>query len=271
MKERLLLLYRLNNIDRELHELYSLRGDIPAKIDDLNAEKKELDDRTAEIQTQLGEILAGEKNVMLQNDELLEKMEKNDELLRSGGVRSNKEYDALAREIDDAKLKIQANERSLKEDKSGQKTALENEIILIKVQLEEVNTELEQNQRELEELTKQTGEEEKELSSQRDEILPKIEAEDKEYYDRISKVRFGEAIAVVRKGSCLGCYSSIPPQKAIEIRMAEKFYACESCGIFNFKELITITASAKLEQNKNFHRRRIKRQPRRSRNRGYYL
>jgi len=240
MKERLLLLYKLNGIDRELHELYSLRGDIPSKIDDLNAEKKELDVRTAEIQGQLNELLNNEKNIQLENDTLLEKMEKNDQILRSGSLKSNKEYDALAREIDDAKAKIQANEKSLKEGDSEQKAALENEMMLIKGQLDDVNAELEQNQRELEELTKQTGEEEKELSSKREEILSKIEAEDIEYYDRISKVRFGEAIAVVRKGSCLGCYSSIPPQKAIEIRMAEKFYACESCGrILIAEELIT--------------------------------
>lgn len=239
MKERLLLLYRLNRMDRELNELYSLRGDIPARIEDLNAEKKELDDRTAEVQSLLNEVMAAEKNILEENDALLVKMEKNDELLRSGGVKSNKEYDALAREIDDAKIKIHANEKILKDDSAGQKAALENEIILIKGQLEDVHEELKQNRRELEELTKQTREEEKELNSQRDEILTKIEAEDKEYYDRISKVRFGEAIAVVRKGSCLGCYSSIPPQKAIEIRMAEKFYACESCGrILIAEELI---------------------------------
>lgn len=239
MKERLLLLYRLNRIDRELNELYSLRGDIPARIEDLNAEKKELDDRTVEVQSLLNEVIAAEKNILENNDALLIKMEKNDELLRSGGVKSNKEYDALAREIDDAKIKIHTNEKILKDESAGQKAALENEIILIKGQLEDVHAELEQNRGELEELTKQTREEEKELSSQRDEILANIEAEDKEYYDRISKVRFGEAIAVVRKGSCLGCYSSIPPQKAIEIRMAEKFYACESCGrILIAEELI---------------------------------
>ena len=49
VKERLILLYKLNQIDKELNELFSLRGDIPAKIEDLTAEKKELDDRVAEL------------------------------------------------------------------------------------------------------------------------------------------------------------------------------------------------------------------------------
>jgi predicted nucleic acid-binding Zn-ribbon protein len=240
MKERILQLYKLNQVDKELHELISLRGDIPGKIEDLNSEKNELDERATELQRELDAITTAENSVIEENDHLLEKIEKNDELLRSGAVKSNKEYDALAKEIDDAKAKINENEKASKEDNSARKSAIENELILIAGQLEDVNVELEQNSKELEELTKQTGEEETELNSQREEIIKKIEPEDIAYYDRISKVRFGEAVAIVRKGSCLGCYSSIPPQKTIEIRMAEKFFACESCGrILIAEEMIT--------------------------------
>jgi predicted nucleic acid-binding Zn-ribbon protein len=240
MKERILQLYKLNQVDRELHELISLRGDIPGKIEDLNSEKKQHDERTAELKRELEEIISAENNVAEENDHLLEKIEKNDELLRTGAVKSNKEYDALAKEIEVAKAKIKDNEKASIDDNSARKAAIENELVLIEGQLEDVNVELEQNLKELEELTKQTGEEEKELTSQREEILKSIEPEDFSYYDRISKVRFGEAVAVVRKGSCLGCYSSIPPQKTIEIRMAEKFFACESCGrILIAEELIT--------------------------------
>lgn len=240
MKERLLHLYRLNHLDKELHELYSLRGDIPSKIEDLNAEKNELDERAEELKEELTEIETAENNVQAENDALLVKMEKNDELLRSGAVKSNKEYDALAKEIEDAKSKILSNEKASKDDNSGRKAAIENELILINGQLDEINDELEHNKKELEEVSKQTVEEEGELKQQREEILKLIDSEDLEYYNRISKVLYGEAIAVVRKGSCLGCYSSIPPQKAIEIRMAEKFYACESCGrILIAEETIT--------------------------------
>ncbi len=240
MKERILRLYNLNKIDRELSELISLRGDIPARIDDLSSEKKQLDARANELRGELDEINSSESNVQSENDELLKKIEKNDELLRSGAVKSNKEYDALAKEIDDAETKIKDNEKAAKEDNSARKAAIENELVLIAGQLEDVNVELDQNLKELEELTRQTGEEEKELTSQRDELLKDIDPEDLAHYDRISSVKYGEAVAVVRKGSCLGCYSSIPPQKAIEIRTADKFYSCESCGrILIAEELIT--------------------------------
>ena len=146
----------------------------------------------------------------------------------------------MAKEIEDAKTKIEENERTLKDGFSKRKEELKNELMLIRGQLDEVNDELEQNSKELDELSKQTEEEEKELVGKREEILPQIPTEDIEFYERINKVKYGEAIAVVRKGSCLGCYSSIPPQKTIEIRMAERFYNCESCGrILIAEELIT--------------------------------
>jgi uncharacterized protein len=240
VKERLLLLYKLNQVDKELNELISLRGDIPERIDDLTSEKKELDSRVTALQTELDDIFNVEKSSQDENEKLLEQIVKDDTVLRSGSLKNNKEYDAMAREIENAKTKIEENEKKIKDGFTGKKESLKNELTLIRGQLEEINEELEQNSKELEELTKQTEEEEKELIGKREEIVPQIPAEDMEFYDRINKVKYGEAIAVVRKGSCLGCYSSIPPQKTIEIRMAEKFYNCESCGrILIAEELIT--------------------------------
>lgn len=240
VKERLLLLYKLNQIDKELNELLSLRGDIPERIEDLAAEKKELDERMVELQGELDGIFSIEKTTSEENDKLLEKIEKDDEVLRSGSLKSNKEYDAMAREIEDAKIKIQENEKKLKEGYSTRKDELKNELSLIRIQLDEINDDLEQNTKQLEELSKQTEEEEKELLGKKDEIAGQVPAEDMEFYNRINKVKYGEAVAIVRKGSCLGCYSSIPPQKAIEIRMAERFYNCESCGRILIAEEIII-------------------------------
>jgi uncharacterized protein len=230
MKERLLLLYKLHRIDRELQELYALRGDIPEKIDELVTQKNKMEDDFNSMQEQLKEIKTIEEKAQAENDKLLEKIEKNDELLRSGSVKSNKEYDALAREIDNAKAKIDENERILKEEHSDKKQDLAFHIGGLKVQLDEIREEIEINQSELNELSRQTKEEEAELKGQREELLPKIGPEDMETYNRINDSRFGEAMALVRKGSCLGCYSSIPPQRVIEIKMANRIFHCESCG-----------------------------------------
>jgi len=230
MKERLLLLFRLHKIDRELQELFALRGDIPEKIEQLNAQKLKMEEQFNSMQQQLDEINKIEQQAEVDNNRLLEKIEKNDEVLRSGNVKSNKEYDALAREIEDAKSKIESNEKSLSEEYSNTKQDLAFQLGGLKVQLAEVNEEIEINTSELDELTRQTREEEAELKKQREELLPRIKHEDLETYNRINDSRFGEAMALVRKGSCLGCYSSIPPQRVIEIRTADRLFHCESCG-----------------------------------------
>ncbi|HEY3251303.1 MAG TPA: C4-type zinc ribbon domain-containing protein [Ignavibacteria bacterium] len=240
MKERLLLLYRLHRIDRELQELYALRGDYPEKIQELSSQKTSLEEQYQSLQTQLAEINKIEEQVEEENDRLLAKIEKNDDILRSGSVKSNKEYDALSREIDDAKSKIKENERAVKEEYLGRKQDLTFHIGGLKVQIDEVREDLEINQAELDELTRQTEEEEKELKLQREELAPKISPQDLETYNRINDSRFGEAMAVVRKGSCLGCYSSIPPQRVIEIRMADRLFHCESCGRILIAEELTL-------------------------------
>jgi len=230
MKERLLLLFKLHRIDRELQELYALRGDIPEKIEELVAQKNKMEDDFNSMHEQLKEIKKIEEKAQIENDKLLVKIEKNDEILRSGSVKSNKEYDALAREIDNAKAKIEENEKLLKEEHSDKKQDLAFHIGGLKVQLDEIREEIEINQGELNELTRQTREEEAELKGKREELLPLIIPEDMETYNRINDSRYGEAMALVRKGSCLGCYSSIPPQRVIEIKMANRIFHCESCG-----------------------------------------
>jgi predicted nucleic acid-binding Zn-ribbon protein len=230
MKQRLLLLYKLSRIDKELNELYSLRGDIPTVVQDLTNQKNTIDAELSSLQDKLDEILAAQHDIISENQKLIKRIEKNDNLLRSGAVKSNDEYNALAREIEDAYEKIDSNENLLEQEYKGKTTDLENKIIETKTNLDEVTAALAENQTELDELNQQTEDEEKELKKKRNQLIPSITSEDIEFYNRVNDSKFGDAIAIVRKGSCLGCFSSIPPQRSIEIRMVNRFFHCEACG-----------------------------------------
>ncbi|MFI5144174.1 MAG: zinc ribbon domain-containing protein [Ignavibacteria bacterium] len=230
MKERLKLLYELNKIDKELNELYGLKGDIPEKINELTGNKDKLEARLSEIKAELNEVEAKEKVILKDNDSLTKKIDKNDELLRSGAVNSNDEYDALAKEIEDAYDKIAKNELVMKDEVKSKKDVLTVQLTDMYNELEEMKSNLKDNKQELAALNEQTEEEERDLKQKRETLVPQINKDDLEYYDRINTAKFGDAIAIVRKGSCLGCYNAIPPQRVIEIRMAERFFHCESCG-----------------------------------------
>jgi predicted nucleic acid-binding Zn-ribbon protein len=230
MKERLKLLYELNKIDKELNELDSLKGDIPSKIKELSEKRTTLEEQLNEIKKDLTEVETKEKAILKDNDNLTKKIDKNDELLRAGAVKTNEEYDALAREIEDAYDKITKNELEMKEEVKSKKDTLTVQLTDLYNEIEDIKSDLKYNETELASVKEQTEEEEKELKQKRHKIVPKINRDDLEYYERINNAKYGDAIAIVRKGSCLGCYNSIPPQRVIEIRMAEKFFHCESCG-----------------------------------------
>jgi predicted nucleic acid-binding Zn-ribbon protein len=230
MKERLILLYELNKIDKELQELDSLRGDIPEKIEELNREKADHEQEIEELKQEIASVEEEEAVIIKETKTLAEKIDKNDGLLRTGAVKTNQEYNALAKEIGDAYDKIDKNDKRLSEEFKPKKTGLTEKLEKLTQEFEEINNGLKENSEKLKDLNEQTEEEEKELKGKREELIAKINTEDLEYYERINKVKFGDAIAIVRKGSCLGCYSSIPPQRVIEIRMAEHFYHCEACG-----------------------------------------
>jgi predicted nucleic acid-binding Zn-ribbon protein len=230
MKERLKLLYELNKIDKELQELDNLRGDIPQQIEELESKKREQEEILNELKTELAEIEVNEKKVKEDNEALTSKIDKNDNLLRAGAVKTNQEYNALAKEIEDAYEKMGANDNVLNNEINVKKGELTEKINTLQTELDVLTENLNMNKETLTVLNEQTEEEEHELKKQRDMLVPGINPDDLEYYEQINRVKFGDSMAIVRKGSCLGCFNSIPPQRVIEIKMAEHFFHCESCG-----------------------------------------
>lgn len=230
MKERLKLLYELNKIDKELQELDNLRGDIPQQIEELESKKREQEEILNELKTELAEIEENEKIVRKDNESLTNKIDKNDNLLRAGAVKTNQEYNALAKEIEDAYEKMGANDNILNNEIKVKKSELTEKINTLQTEVNVLTDNLNMNKETLTVLNEQTEEEERELKKQRDMLVPRINPDDLEYYEQINRVRFGDTMAIVRKGSCLGCFNSIPPQRVIEIKMAEHFFHCESCG-----------------------------------------
>jgi hypothetical protein len=230
MKERLKLLYELNKIDKELQDLNNLRGDIPQQIEELESKKREQEEILNEYKTELAEIEEDEKKVREDNESLTNKIDKNDNLLRAGAVKTNQEYNALAKEIEDAYEKMGANDNVLNNEIKVKKGELTEKINTLQAEVNVLTDNLNMNKETLTVLNEQTEEEERELKKQRDMLVPRINPDDLEYYEQINRVRFGDTMAIVRKGSCLGCFNSIPPQRVIEIKMAEHFFHCESCG-----------------------------------------
>jgi predicted nucleic acid-binding Zn-ribbon protein len=168
-----------------------------------------------------------EKALIKENKNLDEKVTKYDESKYK--AKNNKEYDEITKQIDAMMETIDKNDARLKELKSYQENLVKG-ILEMSKSYDELKAELKEDTSHLNSLNKQFEDEENELVEKRKVILEKLEDNHKTLYERINGSLKGEATAIVRKGNCSGCYNSVPPQREIEIRMAEDIFLCQSCG-----------------------------------------
>lgn len=227
MEDTLTLLYRLQMVDSSLDDLEDMKGDLPEAVAKLQAEVDRLNGLIKghqEIVT--ASVMARDKADVdiLEFKEKLEKYKK-----QQYEVRSNKEYDALTKEIDFATASIKSLEKQF-ETLESTMTNAKTEIETVTKQLEEQIALLNEKQAELTEVSKANEDEELELKHRREKIVVRLMSDTLSRYDRIRKARDGKAVVAVRRNSCGGCHNKIPPQRLLELRTQNKMFMCEHCG-----------------------------------------
>ncbi|HOJ43326.1 MAG TPA: C4-type zinc ribbon domain-containing protein [Syntrophorhabdaceae bacterium] len=212
-KKKLIGPKKIEEMDRELEELQKKAEKEKAVIDELDKERrkkeKELDvekDRIKKIEAKLYE------------------------------VKTNKEYQALLKEIEMAKEEIDKTEEDiiilmdrteeLKKDYAGVLEQMKKREKEIKAEKDNLLNELANIDKTLEELKKQ-----------REQLLKNVREDIKNLYLNLIEKREGLAVVNVKNGVCLGCYMNIPPQLFIEVTKNSRLITCPSCNrIFYFVE-----------------------------------
>jgi len=228
LAEKLTLLYELTKIDKELAEIDEEKGDLPEKIRALTENIETIEKIITEDSSKVEQFETEKQQLIKDNKAYEEKMSKYDE--QKYNAKSNKEYDDIVKSIDGYVDLIQKNEARIKEIES-QNSVVTKDIEERTAKNEEYKKDLEENKEMLNELNTEFEDEEKELTSKREVLIVKLDDETRSLYERINSGSMkGEATAIVRKGNCSGCYNSVPPQREIEIKMAEEIFTCQSCG-----------------------------------------
>jgi predicted nucleic acid-binding Zn-ribbon protein len=228
VKDRLLALYQLQNIDSEIDRLHTIRGELPLEVQDLEDEIAGLETRTEKFASEIEELekKINDKKFAIQDSlDLIKKYEGQQE-----NVRNNREYDALSKEIEFQSLEIQLAEKHIKEFKASieSKTEILNSA---KETLAEKQSDLEHKQKELKEIVKETEKDEKSLAKKSAAAEKHIEERLLVAYDRLrSNARNGLAVVPVERDACGGCHSKIPPQRQLDIKTFKKVIVCEHCG-----------------------------------------
>ncbi|MBS1518586.1 MAG: hypothetical protein JSS91_10920 [Bacteroidetes bacterium] len=227
MTDTLKVFLQLREIDSELAEIEEEKGDLPFEI---NSIQEKLDVITGKLNDKKERLsnLTDEKNSLLdENSSYEERISKYDE--QKFNVRSNTEYDEITKAIEALFDSVSKNENKIKEiDKEVD--GLNSNTDTYESSIKELSDDLKEKQAQLNELNKQYMQDESALKEKRDALLKTLEPKYVSLYERINGSYKGEATAIVRKGNCSGCYNSIPPQRVIEIKTAERIFTCQSCG-----------------------------------------
>lgn len=227
MEDTLILLYRLQTVDSSLDELEDMKGDLPEAVDKLQTEVDRLKGLIKGQQDIVKASVIARDTADVDILEFKEKLEKYKK--QQYEVRSNKEYDALTKEIDFATESIKNLEKQF-ETLETTMTSSKTEIETVTKLLEEQTAQLNEKQAELAEVSKANEDEEFELKHRREKIIVRLKPDTISRYDRIRKARHGKAVVAVRRSSCGGCNNKIPPQRLLEMRTQKKMFMCEHCG-----------------------------------------
>jgi predicted nucleic acid-binding Zn-ribbon protein len=228
IEKQLRALYNLQLIDSRLDKLRSVRGELPMEVHDLEDEIIGLETRIENSGNQEGELrqsIEVFKNKISDANALILKYES-----QQMHVKNNREYVAISKEMELQKLEIMAAEKRIKE--------LSAEIDELKIQSEKANEDLKEKKKDLVEKEKELKEIIGETEIEEKEIIKNREIAEKEIEDRLlkaySKIRetYKNNLAVVsiERDACGGCFSQIPPQRQLDVRLHLKIIVCENCG-----------------------------------------
>lgn len=228
IEKKLMALYSLQQNDSKIDRIKIVRGELPLEVEDLEDEvaglETRIDNYIQEIEL-LDKQIADKQLAIKESQALIKRYEE-----QQNNVRNNREYDALTKEIEFQSLEIQLAEKRIREF-TAQLTMSKEEIENAQNELSDRRNDMEAKRSELTDIVAETELEEKELNNKSEQQQRLIEERLLIAYKRIRKnARNGLAVVPVERDACGGCFSYIPPQRQLDIKLHKKIIVCEFCG-----------------------------------------
>jgi predicted nucleic acid-binding Zn-ribbon protein len=220
-------LIQLQQLDMEIRELTLFLENIPPQIEDI-------DKKIAESAL----LAAAAKEKMIWSQKKRRELESEVKDIKSqigkykrqlNDVKTNKEYTALLKEIEESEKKVDWLEETFiaemlleddiqKEIKAAGQKHAETQAILTKEK-----EALSQKKRETEESARVLGQ-------RREALVPTIPADQVNLYLKIFRKKGGTALSPVKDDFCALCHMRIRPQVLNELLSTRKLILCENCG-----------------------------------------
>jgi uncharacterized protein len=249
IEEKLKQLHELQMIDSEIDQIAILKGELPMEVDDLEDEVGGLETRVnklAAVIKDMEDSINKHKANIIEANNLVAKYEK-----QMDNVKNNREYDALAKELELQRLEVQLSEKKGREIQSQLGAKIDTRKVA-EERLAQKQADLKAKKVELESIIEKTEKEEEKLQKKSEKAQKAIDERLLKAYKKIrGAYRNGLAVVTIERDACGGCFNKIPPQVQLEISLKKKIIACEHCGrVLVDDEVAGVVRSVETEEPK---------------------
>jgi predicted nucleic acid-binding Zn-ribbon protein len=220
-------LINLQNLDEEIRQTTLTLDKIPLQLKDI--------DNNIEIQFQ---AVTQAQDKLTQNQKRRRTLEGNIQDVKAqidkykhqlSGVKTNKEYSALLKEIEDAQSAIDQKEEMIISEMLNADDIGE-EIRKAELKAAEAKEKLSKDKETLILKRKELEEKNKKLTQKKEALLPLIPKEQTKLYLEIFKKKNGIPLSPVTDDFCSMCQIRIRPQMLNELKAETQIILCENCG-----------------------------------------
>ncbi len=234
MEEELRTLFEAQKIDSQIAQWERKMVSAPGRLEELDTEIEGMREKIATEKVIVEELEKERKRKEKDLDAEKEKIKKLESRLYE--VKTNKEYQALLKEIETLKVagdKMEEDIIVLMDQVEGLKKDNHSTTTFLSTREKEVAGEKKVLNEEIESIGKSISE----LKTQREKLLSTVNADLRKTYETLRARRGGLAVVNVKEAVCMGCYMNIPPQYFIEVTKNLRLHTCPSCNrIFYFSE-----------------------------------
>lgn len=227
LKDKIGDLIVLQDCDNKIREIMNKRDEGPLRVKKLAEELDVVARKFQERNDRLNLLKKDSRKIDQEIQELEEKIEKSN--IKLSLIKSNKEYKAVLKEIEDLKhVKFQTEDKAIQvmeEIEELEKICSEN-----KEKEAELRKAFERDKEEIERELEALKEKLKILDAKRDTFTHAIDQDLLRKYLYLRDHKAGQAISPVLGGVCQICHMNIPPQTFNELIRGDSLMTCTNCN-----------------------------------------
>lgn len=239
MRDTLVALYQLQQIDLKVLEIERAAGQLPAKIKELELEleKERLAMGAARLELEAKRTEQRDAETLIRDEgEKLQKWKR-----RLIDIKTPREYQALSREVEQTERQIRDYEERVMlamQDIEQKQAAIAEKEAVFKAAEAEGTAKVRELRERMAAITKDALEAKVFRVPLVEKLPPKVLA----LYERVRERRAGVAVALAQNGTCLGCNVAVRPQLMVEIRRLDTLEQCPGCSRLLILDSVVIGA-----------------------------